>query len=191
MKKYLFIAVAALAIASCSRDDAFDGSRNRVQDTYDAAFLKYVGGSIAGNQDWGFGTPASSRAMITRSITVNGDVYNKFPSKDEVNAKFPTGIPGDADELPTNGDYNYYVNNGAGHNYKITSAGTYTIGSSWQNVGYDAEYDSWSVPQPYNVYVSVEGNDEVVIKHNGSAMHNLYILKVPLILNILTLLNCF
>jgi len=118
---------------------------------------------------------SASRSM--RSITVNGDVYNKFPSVTDVAAKFPTRIPDDADDLPTNGDYNYYYGNGAGHNYVIRSAGTYTIGGGWQNTGYDAELDRWGVPQPYNVYVFVDGNDEVLIKHSGSAMHNLYILK--------------
>ena len=120
---------------------------------------------------------SEATADSRRSITVKGDVYNKFPSVTDVAAKFPTRIPDDADDLPTNGDYNYYYGNGAGHNYVIRSAGTYTIGGSWQNTGYDEKLDRWGVPQPYNVYVFVDGNDEVLIKHNGSAMHNLYILK--------------
>lgn len=140
---------------------------------YKAAFEQSFG-KVAPTVDWGFG--GYTRAM-TRTITVNGDSYDKFPSAADVNSHFPTGIPADADDLPTNGDYNYYTGKGAGHNYVIKSAGTYTIGGGWQNTGYDAELDRWGVPQPYNVYVSVDGNDEVLIKHNGSAMHNLYILK--------------
>ena len=195
MKKYLFIAVAALAIASCSRDDAFDGSRSRVQDTYDAAFLKYVGGSIDGNQDWGFGTPASSRAMITRSITVNGDVYNKFPSKDEVKDYFPTTVPEGADEVSNlekyigqaYGEpdqwgnqpkyyslYDVYKNKiTAGYNLKITSAGTYDVGGC-QN---SAWVDGKTVYYYYNVYVNVPDNGEVIINRPQDSHFNLYIIN--------------
>lgn len=195
MKKYLFIAVAALAIASCSRDDAFDGSRSRVQDTYDAAFLKYVGGSIDGNQDWGFGTPASSRAMITRSITVNGDTYEKFPSAGDVSIYFPTTIPSDAKtdaELEAkykgtnvkDADGNDVINEWGGvttmwdlyaiylnlvgkteNNIKVTSAGEYTVGQSWAN----------PADRTYNVYISVDG--DLTLKRNGAEHVNFYIMK--------------
>ena len=139
---------------------------------YKAAFEQSFG-KVAPTVDWGFG--GYTRAM-TRTITVNGDAYDKFPSAADVNSHFPTGIPTDADDLPTNGDYNYYYGKGAGHNYVIRSAGTYTIGGGWQNANWDGTVNK-TVPQPYNVYVSVDGNDEVLIKHSGSAMHNLYILK--------------
>ncbi len=69
MKKYLMMACAALAIVSCSKtDDVSDSSRSKVEDTYKAAFLKYVGGSIASNQTWGFSSNAYTRGMaFTRS----------------------------------------------------------------------------------------------------------------------------
>ena len=198
MKKYLFIAVAALAIASCSRDDAFDGSRSRVQDTYDAAFLKYVGGSIAGNQDWGFGTPASSRAMITRSITVNNDVYDAFPSASEIATYFPTTIPANADEVAeletlyagkqtqdqsgnTQTMYNlwhiYAYKIVEGYNLKITQVptnGTIELGGSYQNSGWDQAAGK-ELARPYNVYVNIDGN--LTIKRNGATHFNLYILN--------------
>ena len=62
------IAVAALAVASCSKsDDVYDESRNRVTDAYNAAFLRYVGGSIDSNQDWGFGQGVTRSAGFTRA----------------------------------------------------------------------------------------------------------------------------
>jgi len=193
MKKYLINGAMALIVggflASCTHDDVgAPATVDQMTKSFDEMFTELYG-PIAPNHNWGFATvgvseeandltedPMLTRAN-TRTITVNGDAYNKFPSAADVNSHFPTGIPTDADNLPTNGDYNYYTGKGAGHNYVIRSAGTYTIGGGWQNTGYDAELDRWGVPQPYNVYVSVDGNDEVLIKHNGSAMHNLYILK--------------
>ena len=192
MKKYLFNGAMALIvggfIVSCSHDDISQPATvDQMTKSFDDMFTELYG-PIAPNHNWGFETvgvseeandltedPMLTRAN-TRTITVNGDAYNKFPSAADVNSHFPTGIPTDADDLPTNGDYNYYTGKGAGHNYVIRSAGTYTIGGGWQNVIYDGTVNK-TVPQPYNVYVSVEGNNEVLIKHNGSAMHNLYILK--------------
>ncbi len=123
--------------------------------------------------DYDYSTTANAR---TRSITVNGDTYRafNFPSSSDLEAAFPTSIPGNADEVPTYGDYNFYFNNGANHNYKITEAGEYTIGGGWQNATYNSTQNA-TVTNPYNVYVYVDG--KVTIKHSGSAMHNLYILK--------------
>ena len=182
MKKYLMTAATALVLGglmtSCTKDTDFSGAEatQSITEKYEQIFVTAFG-QPAPTQTWGFGenTVASTRAM-TRTISVNGDSYDKFPSNDDVNSHFPESVPQGADELPTNGDYNYYFGNGAGHNYVISSAGTYTIGGSWQNIVYDAELNK-GVPQPYNVYVSVEGDGEVIIKHSGSAMHNLYILK--------------
>ncbi len=69
MKKYLMLALAVASIASCSKvDDVYDPSRSQVEDAYKAAFLNYVGGSIASNQTWGFSTNAYTRGMaFTRS----------------------------------------------------------------------------------------------------------------------------
>ena len=110
----------------------------------------------------------------TRSITVNGDTYSEFnfPSSDELTAAFPTAIPGNADELQAYGDYHYYLNNGGGHNYKITHSGTYSIGGTWWNYVWNG---SANVLTPYNVYVDVDG--DVTIYRNGAAAFNLYILN--------------
>ena len=189
MKKYLMIAVAALAVASCSKsDDVFDETRNKVVDTYNAAFLRYVGGHIDSNQDWGFG--GTTRAAFTRSIDVNGDSYGEFnfPDNNELTNAFPTAIPEGADEVsqletlyvgqqyetewgPRTADDIYAVYQNfikAGHNLKVTSAGEVTIGGNYQNI-----VDG--VPQLYNVYIKVNGN--VTIKRYGAAHYNLYILE--------------
>ena len=77
MKKYLMTGVAALAICaaftSCSKSDelydqgAIDQmSKEKVTETYNARFLAYVGGTIAPDQDWGFG---STRSVIKPDMT--------------------------------------------------------------------------------------------------------------------------
>ena len=78
MKKYLMTGVAALAICaaftSCSKSgdelynpDAVSGmNKEKITETYNARFLAYVGGSIAPDQDWGFGT-AGTRTARTES----------------------------------------------------------------------------------------------------------------------------
>ena len=194
MKKYLMIGFAALAFAACSNnDDAFDANRSIVEDTYNAAFVKYVGGNISPNQTWGFGANAT-RSAVTRSITVNGDVYDKFPSADEINTNFPGSIPEGADEVSQLenlytgttaqdqwgntqtlwGLYQIYAYKIVeGYNLKVTSEGTYEngvveLGGSYQNV-------SGNIAQPYNVYVDIDGT--ITLKRNGSTHFNLYVLR--------------
>ncbi len=70
MKKYLMLAVAGLAIASCSKmDDYATSPAEIVQAKYNQAFLKYVGGYIDPNQTWGFSDDAYSNAPA-RMISV-------------------------------------------------------------------------------------------------------------------------
>lgn len=198
------IAVAALAVASCSKsDDVYDENRNRVTDAYNAAFLRYVGGSIDSNQDWGFGEGVTRGAAFTRSITVNADTYSEFnfPSDAELAAAFPTSIPGDADEVKDlenyigqaygepdewgnqpkyNSLYDIYVNKIVeGYNLKVTNDGTYPdnvveLGGNYQNASWDGVANK-QVVHPYNVYVNVDGN--VTIKRVGATHFNIYILK--------------
>ena len=56
MKKYLMMALAVAALAtSCTKNDFEAMSQAEIdQAKYDAAFLRYIGGTIAPNQDWGF-----------------------------------------------------------------------------------------------------------------------------------------
>ena len=123
----------------------------------------------------------SMAAARTRSVTINGDIYDQFnaPTEAELEEAFPENVPGNADELPTAGDYNYYYNNGEGHNYKITNTGEYTIGGSWQNITWVSvsghPQGGYNAPQLYNIYVDVEG--DVTIKRNGNANFRLFILR--------------
>lgn len=57
MKKYLMMALAVAALAtSCTKNDFESMSQAEIDKAkYDQAFLRYVGGTIAPNQDWGFG----------------------------------------------------------------------------------------------------------------------------------------
>lgn len=93
------IAVAALAVASCSKsDDVYDESRNRVTDAYNAAFLRYVGGSIDSNQDWGFGQGVTRSAGFTRGnmpATPNFRDTNPIV-KPEVPAAYQNTVPSTA-----------------------------------------------------------------------------------------------
>ena len=99
MKKYLVTGLAAVAISgmftSCTHDnDSVGGSSDLgVVETYEKAFISRFG-TPSPDADWGFG-PSTTQAS-TRTITVNGDAYDKFPSAADVAANFPTAIPDDA-----------------------------------------------------------------------------------------------
>ena len=100
MKKYLMTGVAALAICaaftSCSKsgdelynpDAVSQMNKEKITETYNARFIAYVGGPIAPDQDWGFGT-AGTRAHANGAIDVNGNEWTSCPAVDtptEVNA---------------------------------------------------------------------------------------------------------
>lgn len=80
MKKYLMMAVAGLAIASCSKmDDYATSPAEIVQAKYNQAFYNYVEGKIDPNQTWGFSDDAYSNAPafdFTRSV--NGITFPTF-----------------------------------------------------------------------------------------------------------------
>ena len=80
MKKYLMMAVAGLAIASCSKmDDYATSPAEIVQAKYNQAFFKYVDGKIDPNHTWGFGDDVYSNAPafdFTRSV--NGITFPTF-----------------------------------------------------------------------------------------------------------------
>lgn len=182
MKKYLITSAAALAlcglITSCTHD--IDGltPEESVAATYEKAFITAFG-QPAPDQTWGFGPSVAT----TRSYTIPGtnDTYEAFnyPSTEEINSKFPGSVPEGAEEIATNGDYNYYYNHGAGYNYKITAEGEYNIGGSWMNTGWvsDPNYQNggYTAVYYYNVYINVDGN--VTLKRQGDAHFNIYIIK--------------
>ena len=137
---------------------------------------------------------SEATADSRRSITVKGDVYEKFPSVADVDANFPTAIPDGAVEVSTLLDkykgtkvqtqygeatlwdlyaiYSNLINEG--FNLKITQAGEFELGGSYQNSGYDSS-KGMEIAKCYNVYVNVDGN--VTLKRNGATHFNLYILK--------------
>lgn len=172
MKKYLMNTMAAMAVGlfavSCSNNDVFDASADQTVAKYEAAFKAHFG-NPAPDQDWGF---SISRGNLTRSATINGDVYDMFtfPTSNELLAVYPTTIPGDADEIKDlSGDLFWvYCNNGT-HNYKVTNTGEVEIGGSW-----DCK-QNWDTPQCISVYVKVNGN--VTLKRRGPEYMNIYILQ--------------
>lgn len=199
MKKYLLTSAAALAFCglftSCTHDFDNDGgsaAQNSVMKTYEQAFVTAFGQPDP-NQEWGFGSSTAKAA--TRTVTVNGDAYTKFPSKDDVDAYFPDAIPGNADEvseLETKyqgqvvnnqtlyGIYQIYAYKIVeGYNLKITSNGSYSngiveLGGNYQNASWDGAANR-NVAYPYNVYVNVDGN--LTIRRVGATHFNLYILS--------------
>ena len=80
MKKYLMMAVAGLAIASCSKmDDYATSPAEIVQAKYNQAFYNYVEGKIDPEHTWGFSDDAYSNAPafdFTRSV--NGITFPTF-----------------------------------------------------------------------------------------------------------------
>jgi len=195
MKKYLMGAAALALLATGCTKDLYEGETNSkpvqsVEQQYNDAFVRVFGQPDA-NQTWGFGNPAGAR---TRSITVNGDTYNKFPSADEVAQYFPTGIPGNAIEVASLLDeykgkefptqygtttlwdiYAIYANVvKEGFNLKITQAGTTELGGNYQNASWDGNAQK-NLAHPYNVYVDVDG--DVTLKRVGATHFNLYILR--------------
>ncbi len=100
MKKYLMMAVAGLAIASCSKmDDYATSPAEIVQAKYNQAFYNYVKGNIDPEHTWGFSDDAYSNAPafdFTRSV--NGITFPTF--KDGQCPSMPTQysntVPADA-----------------------------------------------------------------------------------------------
>ena len=108
MKKYLMIAIAALAVASCSKsDDVYDETRNKVTDDYNAAFLRYVGGHIDSNQDWGFGSGATRGTLFTRAAQPATPSFRDTNPivKPTVPSAYQNSVPADAKYA---GDYQNY-----------------------------------------------------------------------------------
>ena len=197
MKNFLMTSVAAIAIAvaftSCHKDLEMMSPGEFAKAQYEAAFTNYVGGNIASNQNWGFSDDVATKG-VTRTITVNDDAYDKFPSADDVAAYFPTAIPENADEVSqletlykgtkvqtqygetTLWDiYAIYVNKIVeGYNLKITQTGITELGGNYQNASWDSE-KGMTMAHPYNVYVNVDG--DVTIRRVGATHFNLYILK--------------
>ena len=78
MKKYLMIGFAAIAFASCSKNDFAPATQADIDKAkYDQKFVETFG-QPASNQDWGFGS--STRAFTRASINVNGNQWESCPA---------------------------------------------------------------------------------------------------------------
>ena len=137
---------------------------------------------------------AASRSM--RALSVNGDVYNKFPAPGDVASYFPTEIPGDAKtdaELealykgknvlnpdgteykpygwPVKMDGMYqvyqYVVGKTEKNIKVITPGEYSVGFSYAN----------PADQVYNVYINIGAGNNLTLKRNGAEHVNFYIMS--------------
>ena len=210
MKKYLMGGIAAVAICaaftSCSKsNELFDQnaaeqikqqtSEQKILDSYQKAFENAFGQPGA-NQDWGLAKYGSVTNAGTRTITVNGDAYDKFPSADDVAANFPTAIPDDAktdaeleaewkgkNAVDENGEeiiawgnkvtmwdmYAIYLNmvGKVINNIKVTTPGEYSVGHTWAN----------PADRVYNVYINVGNGNDLTLKRNGAEHVNFYIMS--------------
>lgn len=198
MKRIHILAGTALmavvaGISSCSHDFDETTPGQQAVDTYKRIFIETFG-EPSPDHTWGFDAPASSR--VTRSITVNGDTYDKFnfPSDEELAAAFPTAIPTNADEVSqletlykgtkvqtqygetTLWDiYAIYQHKIVeGYNLKVTQAGIVELGGNYQNSAWDGSQGR-EIAHPYNVYVDVDG--DLTIRRVGATHFNLYILR--------------
>jgi hypothetical protein len=96
MKKYLMIAVAGLAIASCNKMDGTMSQSELDQSKYNQAFLKYLGAPIAPNQTWGFSSDAYTRAAFTRAVPNITFPTFRDSSCPSMPTKYSNTVPGDA-----------------------------------------------------------------------------------------------
>ena len=142
-------------------------------------------------------TTATTRSVAKRTITVNGDAYDKFPSAGDVAAYFPTSIPADAktDEeieaewkgknaVDENGNeiiadwggkiqmwdlYAIYMNmvGKVINNIKVTAPGEFKVGHNWAN----------PADRVYNVYIAVGNGNSLTLKREGAEHVNFYIMS--------------
>lgn len=127
MKKYLMMGLAAMAIASCSNNDsAYDASRDKVHDTYNAAFRQYVGVSIAPNQTWGFGADATRGFEdYTRAVRHNIN-FPDAPAASDYKTTYPEGTPNIRDSYGYVAGISVYADE-ASTNEKVE------VNSGWNN----------------------------------------------------------
>ena len=112
--------------------------------------------------------PIETNRSATRSITINGDIYDtfNFPSNDDLTAAFPTAVPAGCIEVSSiTGTWNTWSNDN-NKNFQITSSGSFEIGGSYYNN---------SVSKIKNIYVNTNGN--VTITNKGLDYINIFILR--------------
>jgi hypothetical protein len=133
MKKYLMSGLAVLAMAfvaaSCSSDDVYDASRSKVQDQYDAAFIRTFG-KPASNQDWGFGTLYTNYTRSTAFTRAIQPTFN-FPGDADA-SKFLDDVPAGIELLTSGiGRANHYIDETYEGDVNVWGMGTEAGG--WQD----------------------------------------------------------
>ena len=186
MKKYLMTGIAALAMGgiftSCGPDmSVYNVSQSeQVLQKYEQSFVQAFG-EPAPTQTWGFGSSTVVGARgTTRTITVNGDAYDKFPSTSDVAEQFPTAIPEGAIEYPDGLDayidnskqiwdryavHLNYIGKDGFKDFYVTKSGDLYVGNNYAN----------PADRVYNIYINVDGN--LTIYRQGAEHINFYILK--------------
>ena len=141
MKKYLMLAVAGLAIASCSKMDDYATSPAEIaQAKYNQAFLKYVGGYIDPNQTWGFSDDAYSNAPAFEFTRAAMPATPKFRDTNPITK--PT-MPSYSNTVPTGAKY----------------AKDYQNYQKGDVIYIDTEYQTLNNPQnTENLTIYVDGN---------------------------------
>ena len=143
MKKYLMMGIAALALASCSKDDITYVNPDEAK--YEMVFVNRFG-TPNPNHTWGFGS--STRALTRANVNVNGNMWETTPEVTAAEAaavyayvnRLKTDIPHYSETAPNNLQ-NYYVtqvwggqssdDNCVYSNYDNTVSGT--LGSAHMN----------------------------------------------------------
>ena len=141
MKKYLMMAVAGLAIASCSKMDDYATSPAEIaQAKYNQAFLKYVGGNIDPEHTWGFGDDVYSNAPAFEFTRAAMPATPKFRDTNPITK--PT-MPSYSNTVPTGAKY----------------AKDYQNYQKGDVIYIDTEYQTLNNPQnTENLTIYVDGN---------------------------------
>ena len=196
--------VAALAICaaftSCSKsgDDIYNPEAagqmkaDQITQAYNEAFIKYVGGPIASNQDWGFGSNSKTRTADTNSnewtakgYNVPGEITDR--EKEVVMEWFRTHENPQSETVDM---HNYFIQNvgytdhtypgegvelkdNNGHNVTITNPGINHM--DYIFVGPGAQATAWNDPTPQPITWD-NGDDHVNNFNAGSGViqHILY-----------------
>lgn len=173
MKKYLMIAVAGLAIASCNKMDGTMSQSELDQSKYNQAFLKYLGAPIAPNQTWGFSSDAYTRAAFTRSQAAPAVLTATNPYDEAWLADYlTTAKEPDATNSTDNYDNTTYATNWDVVNYLTGDEWTlkdqlFNSGKSWE------EQLAWMLANrpnwlTYNVDETYVTNFKITGTQNGS-----------------------
>ena len=165
------IGLAALAIASCTHDFETTTQADLDKAKYDQAFMSYIGGRPAADQDWGFGatTRAFTRSMATPAVAELTQPYDatwvanylntaKEPTSDNINhnydnsvyheavesvwVKTADAVPGTPDTYPLNW-WDWNVVNACRNNPDSDDYKWLAANVGWENVGNINDQATW------------------------------------------------